>query len=186
MLSQQQGLHRSRADAEFLSKMHAKPKAIEVGAGAQHPRVICQASSMIGKRVRWIGHDEQHGVRRRPHDPGHDLLIDFDVLVEELEPPGWIVAIGGTSGLLVDACRDHDQRGAGQVVVVPIADFGDRRERRSVAHVGCDRLGALAGPIEQHDLACRPAHDRRQGTCGPDRSHADNADLHDATPTASP
>lgn len=42
--------------------------------------------------------------------------------------------------------------------MVTIADFSDRGQRRSVACVGRDRLGALAGPIEQPDRACRTAH----------------------------
>ena len=83
-----QGFHGSRADAEFVGKMHAKPKAVEVGARAQHTLVAREAPDVIRERVRRIGYDEQHGVRRRPRDLGHDLFIDFDVLVEELEPPG--------------------------------------------------------------------------------------------------
>jgi hypothetical protein len=75
-------------------------------------------------------------------------------------------------------CRNtYEVRRQIQIFVIAIADFDDRGERRFVAHVGCDRLGALAVPVEQHDLACRAAHDRGQGTRGPDRSHADNADF---------
>jgi len=48
----------------------------------------------IGKRIRRVGYDEQHGSRRRGVDPRNNLAIDLGILVQEAQASLRIVTVG--------------------------------------------------------------------------------------------
>jgi hypothetical protein len=132
---------------EMLAEVNAKALAVEIGTCAQHHRAGRRLACDVGERVGRIGDHEQHRVGRRPHDPRHDIAIDFGVPVEQFEAAQGVVAIGRAAGFFVHAHSDQHDAGALEVVVIAVDDVDLGTERRAVAHVGRHRFGGLAGGL---------------------------------------
>src|SRR5262245_25316159 len=145
--------------AEVLAEVNAKSLAVEICTCAQHHRPGARLARDIGERIGWIGHDEKYRVGLRPHDPWHDIAIDFGVLVEQFEAALWVVAIRSAAGFFVHARSDQHDARALEGVIITVDDVDLGTERCAVAHVGRYRLGGLAGAIDEDDLARAAAGD---------------------------
>ena len=178
MVAQHHRVDRTWAHAKARGEVHAKAQAVEVGAGTQHAVVTRQAARNVRKRIRRIGHHENDGVRRCLDDARNQAFEDAAIGVEKLQPAGGIAAVDSAPGLLIDAGGDHDERRARKVIEITVPDIDQWRQRSTVANIGCDSPGALARPIDQHDLAGRAAHDECQRACRTDRAGPDNSNFH--------
>src|SRR5215471_7596755 len=145
--------------AEVLAEVNAKSLAVEICTCAQHHRPGARLARDIGERIGWIGHDEKYRVGLRPHDPWHDIAIDFGVLVQQFEAALWVVAIRSAAGFFVHARSDQHDARALEGVIITVDDVDLGTERCAVAHVGRYRLGGLAGAIDEDDLARTAAGD---------------------------
>jgi hypothetical protein len=95
--------------------MHPKAPAIEQCTCAENAIVPGEFACQEGKRIRRVGYDEQHGIRRRRGYQRNNLAINLCVLVQEAQASQRIAAIRCAAGFLVDADGDHDKRGACQI-----------------------------------------------------------------------
>ena len=150
-------------DAEMLAEVNAEAQAVENVPVLSTRSCRGRLARDVGERIGRIGDGDQHRVGRGAHDPRHDVAIDLGILVEQPEAPLRVVAVGRTAGFLVDAGRDQHDAGAGEGVIVAVDDLDLGTKRRAVAHVGRDRLGGLAGAVDQHDLARAAAGDGSHG-----------------------
>jgi hypothetical protein len=100
---------------EFSPQMHPKAQTVEQCACAENAIMPGDFAGQIGKRIRRIRYDKQHGIPRRLDYPRNDLAINLGILVQEAQASLRIIAIRGTAGFFVDACRDHDKRCACQI-----------------------------------------------------------------------
>jgi hypothetical protein len=67
--------------------MHPKAQTVEQRAGAENAIMTGEFACQIGKRIRRVGYDKQHGVRRRLVDRRNDLAINLGILVQEAQAP---------------------------------------------------------------------------------------------------
>ena len=105
-----------KRESERKREMEAEAQGVEEGAGAQHALVLGAGARDIGQRIGRVRDNQDHGLRHGVHHARHQLPIDIGIFVQKPQPALWIVAVGGTAGLLVHAGGDHDQRGAGELV----------------------------------------------------------------------
>ena len=132
----------------------------------------------IGERIGRVGHHEKDRVGLRPHDPRHDVAIDLGIPVEQFEAPLRIVAISGTAGFFVHARSDQHNTRAREGIIIAVDNIDLGTKRGAVAHVRRDRLGGLAGTIDQDDLARAAAGDGGHCAGAADIAGSDNSDLH--------
>ena len=72
----------------------------------------------------------------------NDVFIYSGVLIEQLEAALRVVAIGGAARLLVDARRDENHAGTGEIAISAVPYLHLRREGRTATQIRRDRLGA--------------------------------------------
>jgi hypothetical protein len=75
------------------------------------------------------------------------------LIVEQLEAPLGVVAIGGTATLLIGP--GSDKHNAGEIRIVAIAQHDLGTERRAVAQVGGDRFGPRPPPTPSRAYTVR-------------------------------
>jgi hypothetical protein len=128
------------------------------------------------------GGSEHQGLRRRGVELRYHILVDIDVGVEQPQPASRIVPVDCAPRLFVHARRDHDQRRALEVGVIADPYLGSRRQHGAILDV-CDQPPCLLSiAVQNDDVLCEAPHDDGGQTGRPDRSCADDADLHDAPP----
>ena len=171
-------LHALGIDAEMFAEMHAKAQAVEIRSRTQYAIVPGRFASNVGERIGRIGDRDQHRVRSGANDLWDNVAIDCGVLVEQPEPPLWIVAVGGAAGLFVDSRRDENHAGSGERVKISVLDIDRWRKRNAVTDVGRDRFRRSPGAIHKHDLARAASRHRRQRDCASDIAGTDDAKFH--------
>src|SRR5947208_2626915 len=119
-----------------------------------------KAACNVGKRIRWIGSHKDDGVRCCLNYTWDQGLIDATIDVEKLQPARRIAAVDSTPSLFIDAGGDHDERRARKLIEIPIPDVDPWRQRSTIADISRDRPGAIARPINKHDLSDRATHDK--------------------------
>ena len=91
--------------------------------------------------------------------PRDDILVDLDIGVEEPQPAGRIIAIGGAPGLFVGAGGNHHQRGALQLGVIAVPQLDSGRKCGAVLNVGHQPPRPLPIAVQDDDFACTAPHD---------------------------
>jgi len=114
---------------EVLAEVNAKALAVEIGTSAQHRCAGARLARDVGERIGRVGDHKKHRVGLRPHDPRHDVAIDFGVLVEQLEAAQRVAAIRGAAGFFVHAHGDQHDAGTLEVVVIAVDDVDPGTER---------------------------------------------------------
>src|SRR5258707_7002555 len=99
--------------------MTPEAEAVEIRGSAQDTAEAA-LTDKVGQRVGWIGDDEHDRAGCSLGDLGKDLVIDFCVGVEQLEPARRIIAIRCAASLLVHSGGDHDEGRTGQVRVLSV------------------------------------------------------------------
>src|ERR1017187_8869789 len=115
-----------------------------------------------------------------------DVLKDRSIRLEQPEPPDGVVAVGCAPTLLVDSGSDHHHGRASQVRIVALAHRNRRRQDRAVLNIRHHTPGPLAVPVDHHDIARHPPHNKRQKAHRNDRARSNNPDLHIFPSTSSP
>src|SRR5258708_9577264 len=90
MLAHDLGLDGARIHVQVPSQMKPEAEAVKIRAGAQDTAEAA-LTDKVGQRVGWIGDDEHDRTGCSLGDLGKDLVIDFCVGVEQLEPAGGII-----------------------------------------------------------------------------------------------
>jgi hypothetical protein len=183
MFTEDLGVHIVRIDVELPSQVEAEAEAVEKCPAAQDP-LESEHPDQIGQRIGRVGDDEHDRLGRNSQQLRQNLPVDVDVLIEQLEPSGGIATVRCAAGLFIHPGGDHDQRRARQIRVITVPNVHGGGQRCAILHVGRDRNGALAGPIEHDDLPCAAAHDDRQQAGGPNGARPDHANLHLLLPSA--
>ena len=105
--------------------------------------------------------------------------VDSGIGREQPEPAGGVVAVGGATRLFVGTGREHDDRGAAQIIVVARPERNGRREDRSVLQIGDGASSALVVAVHENDLARGSPQRHRKQTRRTDCTRTDDANLHE-------
>ncbi len=167
-----------RMDAEAAGDLCAEPQAIEKRPGGEHAVVSREPAGEIRERIRRVGDDKQHRSRRGGDRPRHDVPVRACVHVQQSEPSAGVTPVRRPACLLVDAGRDHDHVGPGQIAVVAGAHIRGGQQRRPVADVGRGPGSAGGDFIHEDDLARACTQQQRHRARGPNGADPDDPDLH--------
>src|SRR5580692_11378474 len=164
--------------------MEAKAQRVQKGAGAQHALMAGEPASNIGQRIGWVGDDKDQRLRCYRYNLRNNFSVYARIGIKKLQSSGWITPVRGPAGLFVDARCDNHELSAGKFVIVAGEEFHSRRESRAVLKIGYHTLRALMVLVQDDDLACDSAHDKRKKTSRADAARSDDAYFHDESPSA--
>ncbi len=158
MLSQDQGFDVHGINIQPARQMDSEAQAVQKCPAAQN---MCESgpADKISQRIRWIGENQDDGVRGCAPELGKDALVNARIRIQQLQPAGRIASIRRPAGLFIDSGGDHDQGRAGQIRIISVTDVHRlRRQRCAVLQVGRNRLGPLAVTVQHDDLTSTFPH----------------------------
>jgi hypothetical protein len=137
-----------------------------------------QGPRQIRQRIGRVGDGDQNRIRRGVDDPRDNVAVDRGILVQQLQPPFGVAAVGGAAGFLVDAGGDQHHPGARQVAIPTFGDADARTQRDAITQIRRDSLGPGRRAVDDHDLPRAVAQDECHETGRPDPACSDDSDLH--------
>src|SRR4051794_24569866 len=99
-------------------------------------------------------------------DRRHDVVHHPDVLIQEPEPTGRILAVGCASGFLIHAGRDDHDPGTGERVIIARPHSSCCAQQCAIAEIERNGFTDLCVPVDQDELIRGTALQGREG-CGP-------------------
>ena len=182
MLAQDLRLHAGRVDVQPARDVEAEAKAVQRGPRADDA-LVPEHADEVGERIRRIGDDHDHRVRRSAVHLRDDLPVGPGVGVEQAQAAGRISPVRRTPGLLVDARGDQHHRRAGEISEISVLQHGVRAEDRAVLEVGDDALCLLPIAVDQHHLRGEAARDHGGEAGDSDPACTHDSHLHGESPS---